>query len=152
METYVIVRVVATRSGIAGMLMHEYQFPICNILELPWRGNERNISCIPPTVIVDRVGGRTRILPDYLCIRSIRPSGVERWLVTGVEERSSILIHPGNTIEDIEGCIIVAEKFDLVGARDGVLESIEAYNEFMAATSKLSEMRLRIVDTTEVTW
>jgi hypothetical protein len=152
METYVIVRVVSTIDGIAGMFMHEYRFPICNTLELPWKDNAHNISCIPPTVIVDQVGGRTRIIPDYICLRTVSPNGIVRWEVTGVEGRSSILIHGGNTIEDTEGCIILAEKFDVVGARNGVLESTEAYDEFMAVTAGEKEMRLRIIDTTGVTW
>lgn len=67
-------------------------------LEEPWDGNKRRVSCIPAGT--------------YLCI----PHGWELgstktftkvWEVTGVKDRTAILIHAGNTLEDTAGCILV---------------------------------------------
>jgi hypothetical protein len=63
-------------------------------LERPWKGNARGISCIPigvyPVIVApsDHFG---RPMPHLL----------------DVPGRSDILIHPGNTVADIRGCILV---------------------------------------------
>lgn len=67
-------------------------------LEEPWQGNRRKVSCIPTGT--------------YLCI----PHGWEAkstkhfkqvWEITGVKDRTAILIHAGNTLADTEGCVLV---------------------------------------------
>ena len=60
-------------------------------IELPWRGNEHNESCIPP--------GRY----DYQRHESPR-FGETLWL-RSVPERSEILIHAANSPQDLDGCI-----------------------------------------------
>ena len=62
-------------------------------LELPWRGNQRNISCIPASV--------------YECEPIIRPNGDWAISILNVPNRSNILIHKGNFTTDIQGCILV---------------------------------------------
>jgi len=70
-------------------------------LEERWKHNARSISCIPAGT--------------YPLHRTIyHKHGIETFEVTGVPDRSRILLHPGNTEEDTEGCI-------LVGLREGVL-------------------------------
>src|SRR5690554_237346 len=67
-------------------------------LELPWRANQRSVSCIPEGVysmaqrrsgVVERTtGGKYR----------------HGWEVQGVPDRDYIMIHPGNIVDDLEGC------------------------------------------------
>lgn len=61
-------------------------------LEEPWRNNERGVSCIPPGV--------------YPLRNITRPSGKPAIAVVNVPGRDNILIHPGNTVRDTEGCIL----------------------------------------------
>jgi hypothetical protein len=61
--------------------------------ELPWNDNQRKVSCIP----VGTYKAKLRNSPKYN----------DHWHLQDVPNRSMILIHHGNTIKDIEGCILV---------------------------------------------
>jgi hypothetical protein len=79
----------------------------CKSLELPDKGNKRNISRIPSGY--------------YNC--ELRWSIKYGWHfhVTDVEQRSWILIHLGNYYTDIRGCIILGKNYiDING--DGHLD------------------------------
>jgi hypothetical protein len=95
----------------------------CLTLELPWRDNQRNVSCIP--------AGR------YTCRMFTRPNGNREYEVSNVPGRSSILFHPGNTVRDIQGCILPGTRFGTLRHNDGVtsravLDSRNANNAFKA--------------------
>lgn len=81
-------------------------------LEEPWKANQRKISCIPT--------GR------YFC----QPHNSERfknvWRLIDVSNRDAILIHAGNTTDDIEGCILVGLAHGEVYNKPAVLKSREA--------------------------
>ena len=76
-------------------------------LELPWKDNERNISCIPT--------GTYQIIKDY----SDNLGYFFRLL--NVPNRSGVLIHVGNFYTQIEGCIIAGMKFKDIN-KDGLLD------------------------------
>lgn len=82
-------------------------------LELPWKENQKDISCIPEGV--------------YECRRkeSIRFGGCYELL--NVPDRSNILIHAGNTPEHTHGCILLG----LVIGHDFVGKSKRAMQIFM---------------------
>lgn len=69
----------------------------CKSLELPDKGNKRNISRIPSGW--------------YNC--ELRWSQKFKWHfhVTDVQDRSWILIHIGNTYKEIRGCILLGSNF-----------------------------------------
>ena len=70
---------------------------ICNTIELPWRENEKRVSCIPE--------GKYFIRKRY--------SNKFKWHieVIGVENRSSILFHPANNaLQELNGCIAPVTK------------------------------------------
>lgn len=62
-------------------------------LELPWKENQRGISCIPK--------GTYKVIPH----RS--PKFGQCFWVQDVQGRSEILIHQGNYNSQIRGCILV---------------------------------------------
>lgn len=66
--------------------------PVCNTIELPWKDNQHNISCIPE--------GRYRV--------KMRFTQKRQWhmIVLGVKDRALILIHPANiAVFELQGCI-----------------------------------------------
>ena len=69
----------------------------CDTLELSWKNNVRNISCIPD--------GQYKVR-----IRLPRESATRNYihlLVKDVPDRDYILFHIGNTPKDTSGCILV---------------------------------------------
>lgn len=73
----------------------------CFVLELPWRNNEQEQSCIPEGV--------------YQC--GLRPSarfgsytGGMVYHIQPVQGRTDILIHIGNTVRDTKGCLLVGDS------------------------------------------
>ena len=65
-------------------------------LELGWKDNVPNISCIPPGFYkyTEYYSNKFR----SICLRLLE-----------VPERTGIVIHPGNTTDDTQGCILVGE-------------------------------------------
>ena len=71
----------------------------CDTLELPYRDNQRSISCIP--------AGEYKVR-----LRLPRESATRNYIhliVKDVPNRSHILFHIGNTAKDTRGCILVGQ-------------------------------------------
>lgn len=89
---------------------------ICSALELPWKNNMRQKSCIPP--------GEYDL--EFL------PNGSPKFsypcfLVKGVQGRSGIMIHRGNYPKDTIGCILPGMK----AGKDTVQESTAALTKLV---------------------
>ena len=79
----------------------------CDTLELPYKDNQRSISCVPE--------GQYKVR-----LRYPRESGTRDYLhllVQDVPDRSYILVHIGNKSSDTRGCILVGmtSKQNFVG-------------------------------------
>jgi hypothetical protein len=101
----------------------------CYTLELPWLDNLPDKSCIPR--------GSYRVILS-LSTRFKR----EMPRLIGVPGRLGILIHPGNTDHDTEGCILLGDL------RDGpvLLKSRDAFDRFMTwfqSVGNLTELTIR---------
>lgn len=87
---------------------------ICHSIELPWKDNKRNISCIPE--------GRYLIIPRVTEERSLH------FMLADVPDRSHILFHPANNaLKELQGCIAPVTR--LTGPGKG-LESRKASEHF----------------------
>ena len=79
----------------------------CDTLELPWKDNQRSISCIPEGQYKVRIRlPRESATRDYMHL-----------LVKDVPGRDYILFHIGNTAKATRGCILVGmtSKQNFVG-------------------------------------
>jgi hypothetical protein len=65
----------------------------CFTLELPWKENERGVSCIPKG--------------KYQAFKRQSPKNGSAVEFLSVPQRSNIQIHAGNYTRQIEGCILV---------------------------------------------
>lgn len=69
----------------------------CKTLELPWKENKTNISCIP----VGKYKVEKRFSQEYH----------NHFHITDVKDRAWILIHAGNYYTDTRGCVLVGNEF-----------------------------------------
>lgn len=74
----------------------------CQTLERPWLGNRRNESCIPTSDMNEPFA-----IGEYTVIPHKSPSRGDCFAVLDVPNRTDILIHAGNTVDDTQGCILV---------------------------------------------
>jgi len=91
-------------------------------LELPWKDNERRISCIP-------VG-------EYKVVKRWSQKYKNHFHVLDVENRSYILLHAGNYNRHTLGCILCGkEHLDITGdgERDGTSskDTMDKLNEIL---------------------
>lgn len=97
----------------------------CKTLELPWRDNQRQISCIPP--------GEYKVE-----LRLSNKYGRIYW-VRKVPDRTYILIHSGNYAGDkskglkthVMGCILLGKTHGFLGGQRAVLNSRLTVRKFM---------------------
>jgi len=118
----ILVRIVENNSGTFGVLLdrksmrNEY-VPFATTLELKWRNNIKDGSCIPAD--------------EYECKRIKSGKFGEVFEVQNVQGRDHILLHCGNTIKDSSGCILVGEQFGILGGLTGILSSRKGYKELL---------------------
>lgn len=117
METLIIQRERSTDKGTAGEMLRNGSH-LCYTMELPWLGNRLQISCIP--------AGR------YVVKKRFSVKYKNHWHVQDVPERSFILIHQGNTIKDIQGCILVGNRRGVITGLPAVLGSRETMDMLRA--------------------
>jgi len=104
----------------------------CFTLELPWRDNQKNISCIPEgtyPIILERSDHFKRILPE----------------LKNVPGRDEIKIHIANWPRELLGCIAVGQK-----RGDGYLEHsgnafTALYRKMTAAVERGEELYITIL-------
>jgi hypothetical protein len=102
-------------------------------LELPYRNNEHEISCIPEG--------------EYKCKRvfnRVTAGGTSlgtTFEVSNVIGRSGILFHVGNTSKDTKGCILIGQTLE---DSDAIRGSKMAFANFLESFSGINEFRLTI--------
>ena len=72
---------------------------MCDTLELPYKDNQRSVSCIPT--------GEYKVRMRYP--RESATRNYLHLLVQEVKDRSYILFHRGNSAKDSRGCILVGQ-------------------------------------------
>lgn len=104
------------------------------VLELPWRENERNLSCIPAGTYRMRLGSFKGRYANYE--------------LQDVPGRSAIELHRGNVLEDTNGCPLIGTSLVIVTHSRSVYlsESTAAFLDFMTAMGGVSEATLVILE------
>src|SRR3990170_3733275 len=126
---FTIIRSPSMEDGTFGMMLDGLT-PFCLTLELEWKLNEPNESCIPDG--------------DYICKRVNSPKFGNTFEVCNVPNRTAILIHKGNIEDDSHGCIILGEQFEPLNGKNAVLSSGKAFSEFIERTNGIDEFKLSI--------
>jgi Family of unknown function (DUF5675) len=97
----------------------------CRTLELPWKDNHSNLSCIP-------VG-------EYIVEIYNSPKFGNIYHVTNVNNRQFILMHPGNWAgdktkglrTDVEGCILLGLDYGILDNQRALINSKKTVQNFM---------------------
>ena len=85
----------------------EEELCVVETLELPWKENQRNISCIPEG--------------EYEIKKRHSKKFKEHFHITGVPGRSWILIHVANFVRELRGCIAPGEIHTDID-KDGIID------------------------------
>ena len=97
-------------------------------LELPWKGNAKNVSCIPEG--------------KYQVKKITRPNGDPAFHIQDVPGRSQVLIHIGNFAAgikvDTQGCILPGLSFVDINS-DGILDIANSTKAMDMLLTTLSE-------------
>lgn len=135
-----LTRFASSEFGTKGILSVDGGFT-CKTLELMWNGNAKNTSCIPTGT--------------YKC--DLYPSSKFGlvYVVEDVPNRDGILIHQGNFAgaknlghkSDVEGCILLGEKFGVLDGQPAILNSRSTILAFKDFTNN-EPFELTIVDET----
>jgi len=109
-------------------------FAVC--LELPWRNNKQNKSCIPAGI--------------YHCKRRTWGKYKGYFEIMNVPGRTGIIIHTGICDKHTLGCPLVGELFERFYYKNhwwnGILKSRKGFNEFMSKVKDVDEFELEIRD------
>jgi hypothetical protein len=123
-----------------------YEKPICYTLERPKYFNGlTNYSDKPNTTINESCcipAGR------YKCEMTYSPRfKKDLYLVLKVKNREGVRLHAGNSINDIEGCIIFGERLvkNFNGFKYWLADSLKSFNNFYNITEK-KPIILNIID------
>ena len=102
-----------------------YDGEVFYTVEKPWVDNQQNISCIPTGTY-------------QLGLVNSPKFGPATWEIKDVPNRSHILIHAGNTANDVIGCVAVG--MGVFGQLQGVSNSRKAIeNLYLMMSNKITE-------------
>lgn len=132
MKTVVLQRLGETAAGTQGVLQAE-GFS-CKTLELPWRDNLRQKSCVPPG--------------SYLCEMVSSPKFGRVYTLRNTDPRTHVLIHAGNFAGDIDkglkthvqGCILLGKYYGTIDGQRAILLSRPTVRAFMTKLGGASFM------------
>lgn len=129
MKVFNLIRITEIEDGTFGVLLDE-KIPFALTVERPWKDNKKGESCIPKN--------------KYICKRVNSLKFGNTFGVCDVPERSEILFHKGNILDDTHGCIVVGEQFESLNGKVAVLSSAKGFGEFLERTKNLVVFELRI--------
>jgi hypothetical protein len=111
----------------------EYSFFNCKTLELPWKDNQKNLSCYPEG--------------EYWVKKYQRPSGKWAFLVENVPGRSGILFHAGTYIAtskpDSEGCTLIGFRYDDMND-DGEIDILDSQKALGALLKLMPDEKFKL--------
>lgn len=141
MEKVIIYRVHRDFKQNLGVLVHDRNADVfvCKTLELAWKDNARNISCIP----ADEYTVKWTYSPKFKRMM---------YLVMSVPNRDGIRMHPATYYKDLQGCIALGSAFKNIDM-DSQLDIIHSGDTVKAFEERMNgkTFKLRIVDPVEFT-
>lgn len=129
-STCCLKRIAVRREGAFGVLLNN-GIPFCLTLERTYDVPAGNFVKIPPGT--------------YKCTRSWYNRGGYATFEIHVPGHSRILFHRANLEGDLDGCIGLGEQFGVLNGQPAILQSGEAFNEFMRVTKDVDSFSLDVL-------
>lgn len=107
-------------------------------VERGWEYNARGKSCIPAGVYT------LNMRSSGIVSRTSGGEFKRGWEVTGVRDRSLIMIHPANWADELEGCIAPGRAHTVINGKPGVSASRAAFKDLMHRLAKREQWTLSI--------
>jgi len=107
--------------------------PVCVSIELPWRDNRRNISCIPE--------GRYKVDTHHQS-----PTKGACWHILDVPDRKWCLLHVANRARELRGCCAPGLRFGKLEGEFAVLSSATALEALNSAIRGEQFINLHVID------
>ena len=136
METITLERFAYTPWGVFGRIVYG-DFRAFTV-ERPWANNKVRESCIPDGMYDLKWYVSPKFGPTWALIGET----VSLYPEPG-KTRSAILIHAGNTMDDLLGCIALGSSLGTVHGKWAVLNSVKTVNAFKEVT-KGKDLKLLI--------
>lgn len=95
--------------------------PWLKLIELSWRNNQNDISCIPEGV--------------YICQPYNSPTKGDVYLLGNTGSRKMIEMHPANFASELLGCLAPGMDFGKLNGQIAVLDSVKALNLIKTKTN-----------------
>ena len=124
-----ITRIEKTREVTLGVLSIDGEV-FCLTLENPWLNNSHNVSCIPDGI--------------YLCEKYHSNKFGDTYQVKDVKDRSYILFHVGNLVDDTQGCILLGDSYGLLNSKRAVMNSKRTFESFIERLDGVKGFALNI--------
>jgi hypothetical protein len=113
--TIILQRLTTSDSGTFGVLLIGGR-PYYTTLELPWKNNQKDVSCIPPGTYKS-----TRMFSEKF--------QKVLFVLHNVPGRDLIEFHIGNKIENTHGCVLLGSEFSKTDY--AIVDSRVAFDDFM---------------------
>ena len=126
-----LIRIEESIEGTFGVLLFDAKI-FCVTLECPDLLNIKNKSSIPAK--------------QYTCKQILSPRFGETFEICNVPGRSHICFHPGNTVLDTEGCIMLGNLVGELSGRRAILNSKETFKKFIHKTQNIDQFHLTIIE------
>lgn len=106
----------------------------------------KNVFCVtlePPDEL-NKKGKSSIPTGQYVCEKYISPRFGSTYQVLDVPDRDYILFHPGNTVYDTEGCIVLGQYFGKLRENRAVLNSGNTFRTFLVKMNEHNNFILTI--------
>jgi hypothetical protein len=104
--------------------------------ELPWKGNQKQISCIPEGIYFCKRVNNRRTLGGLFIPTT--------FLVDEVPDRSGILFHVGNWNKDTNGCILPGVSWSFGNNEAMVSDSSRGFSKFLRLLDGINAFTLDV--------
>lgn len=107
-------------------------------VERPWEYNAPGKSCIPAGEYLMALRGSPVVQ------RTSGNAFRSGWEIQGVPGRDLIMIHPGNWMDDSNGCVLVGRAHAVINGKPGVTASRAAFKDLMHRLARRESWRLAV--------